>query len=43
MLDDWDRRLAETLPNRPAHLLDTLTVGAAAAVRRKTANLKRRR
>jgi len=43
MLNDWDHRLAETPPNRPAHLLDALTVEAAGAVRRKSANLKRRR
>ena len=43
MLEDWDHRLAETPPNRPAHLLEALTVEAAGAVRRKSANLKRRR
>jgi DNA-binding transcriptional MerR regulator len=43
MLDDWDHRLAETPPNRPAHLLDALSVEAAGVERRKGANLKPRR
>lgn len=43
MLNDWDHRLAKTPQNRPAHLLDALTVDAAGAVRQKGANLKRRR
>jgi len=35
MLNDWDHRLAKTPQNRPAHLLDALTVDAAGAVRQK--------
>lgn len=43
MLNDWDHRLAETPPDRPAHLLDSLPVDVAGAVRRRGANLERRR